>query len=132
MEQDYRMLAYAPYAIAAWHELLGRISNITPDYPRAHYEFRLKTAVHQEVLASFKQSIPPLMRITFMTNVVISELIPLLMRIISPDLRPVNSQLIRREERDVMMRVVTIMIELGLSFKLDKAEDGQSTYVLDP
>ncbi|KAG0140419.1 hypothetical protein CROQUDRAFT_136699 [Cronartium quercuum f. sp. fusiforme G11] len=131
-EQIYGLTGYLPYTIAAWRELLGRITNIAPDYPKIDYEMFQKQVAYKEVADSFKQTMPPLMRVSFLTDVVITELIPLLMRIVSPDLRPVNSQLIRREERDVMMRVVTIMIELGLSFKLDKAEDGQSTFVLDP
>lgn len=92
----------------------------------------LKTKAHEEVIASFKLSMPPLLKVSFMTDVMICELIPLLMRIISPDLRPVNSQLIRRAERDVMMRVVTLMTELRLKFLQDKGEDGQLTFVLDP
>ncbi|KAH9814323.1 P-loop containing nucleoside triphosphate hydrolase protein [Melampsora americana] len=131
-ENSHGMTSYLQYAIAAWRELMGKISNTAPDYPRIDYEMHLKTAAHQEFLGSFKQAMPPLMRVSFMTEAVISELIPLLMRIISPDLRPVNSQLIRREERDVMMRVVNIMLDLGLNLIQDKGEDGQLTFVLDP
>ncbi|EGG05240.1 uncharacterized protein MELLADRAFT_36957 [Melampsora larici-populina 98AG31] len=131
-EQSYSMTFYFPFVIAAWRELMGKISNTAPEYPRIDYEMSLKTAAHQEFLASFRQAMPPLMRVSFMTEVVISELIPHLMRIISPDLRPVNSQLIRREERDVMMRVVNIMLDLGLKLIHDKGEDGQLSFVLDP
>lgn len=131
-EQSYGLNSYFPYAIAPWRELMGKISNTAPEYPRVDYEMYLKQAAHQEFLGSFKQAMSPLMRVSFMTDAVIIELIPLLMRIISPDLRPVNSQLIRREERDVMMRVVNIMLDLGLKLLQDKGEDGQLSFVLDP
>ncbi|KAF7974845.1 hypothetical protein HWV62_11223 [Athelia sp. TMB] len=53
-------------------------------------------------------------------------------RIISPPLRPVNSQVVRPEERELMSRLVGIMVALDLRFVQEKAEDGQLVYRLDP
>jgi chromosome transmission fidelity protein 18 len=72
-------------------------------------------------------------------------------RIISPPLRPVcnlrdpkilcsdrwvtwqvNSQVVRPEERELLSRLVDIMVALQLRFVQEKAEDGQLVYRLDP
>jgi len=66
------------------------------------------------------------------TPVLQLEFAPLLNRIISPPLRPVNRQIIRAEERTVLSRLVSIMIALDLQFVLERNEDGQLVYRLEP
>ncbi|KAG5221162.1 P-loop containing nucleoside triphosphate hydrolase protein [Salix suchowensis] len=69
----------------------------------------------------------------FMTSPVLeTEFAPYLNRIISPPLRPVNSQIVRPEERTLLTRLISIMASLELRFMQERAEDGQLTYRLDP
>ena len=82
---------------------------------------------------------------------IVGELLPMLNRIIAPELKPVgsffcycgyscsyklhkqvNSQLIKAEERGTLLKLVHQMLTLGLSFVQDKTEDGQLMYKLDP
>lgn len=84
---------------------------------------------------------------------IISELLPFLNRIISPDLKPVrssllpflsvysfecncypqvNSQLIKTDERLVMLKLINRLLLMKLSFIQDKNEEGQLSYKLDP
>ena len=60
------------------------------------------------------------------------ELAPYLNRIISPPLRPVNSQVIRPAERALLARLVGVMANLELRFVQEKTEEGQLVYRLDP
>ncbi|KAH7911420.1 hypothetical protein BJ138DRAFT_925875 [Hygrophoropsis aurantiaca] len=60
------------------------------------------------------------------------EFAPFINRIISPPLRPVNSQVIKPTERALLLRLVEIMVALELRFIQEKAEDGQLVYRLDP
>ncbi|KAJ4487676.1 P-loop containing nucleoside triphosphate hydrolase protein [Lentinula aciculospora] len=60
------------------------------------------------------------------------ECAPYLNRIISPQLRPVNGQHMRVDERPLMTRLVDIMSNLEIRFIQERAEDGQLTYRLDP
>ncbi|KAJ3782143.1 P-loop containing nucleoside triphosphate hydrolase protein [Lentinula aff. detonsa] len=60
------------------------------------------------------------------------EFAPFINRIISPQLRPINGQHMRADERPLMTRVVDIMSNLELRFVQERAEDGQLTYRLDP
>ena len=54
------------------------------------------------------------------------------MRLISPPMRPVNRQIIKAEEKEVLDRVVQIMVSTGLRYEQDKAEDGGLFYRLEP
>ncbi|KAF5373912.1 hypothetical protein D9758_000776 [Tetrapyrgos nigripes] len=60
------------------------------------------------------------------------EFAPYINRIINPPLRPVNSQIVRPEERAVMSRLVDIMSTLELRFVQERSDDGQLSYRLDP
>ena len=81
------------------------------------------------------------------------EFAPYINRIISPPLRPVrifswsvatfglsdgqtifqvNSQVVRPEERELLSRLVNIMVALELRFVQEREEDGQLVYRLDP
>ncbi|KAJ3773940.1 P-loop containing nucleoside triphosphate hydrolase protein [Lentinula raphanica] len=60
------------------------------------------------------------------------EFAPYINRIISPQLRPINGQHMRADERPLMTRVVNIMSNLELRFVQERADDGQLTYRLDP
>jgi chromosome transmission fidelity protein 18 len=60
------------------------------------------------------------------------EFAPLINRIISPPLRPVNSQVIKPQEKALLNRLVDVMVSLELRFVQEKADDGQLVYRLDP
>lgn len=60
------------------------------------------------------------------------EIAPYINRIISPPLRPVNSQVIRPAEKALLSRLVNIMATLELRFVQERQEDGQLVYRLDP
>lgn len=44
----------------------------------------------------------------------------------------VNSQVIKPQERALLLRLVEIMVSFELRFVQEKAEDGQNVYRLDP
>ena len=60
------------------------------------------------------------------------EVAPYLNRIISPPLRPVNSQVIRPAEKALLARLVGVMANLELRFVQERMEEGQLVYRLDP
>ncbi|KAF8749410.1 P-loop containing nucleoside triphosphate hydrolase protein [Rhizoctonia solani] len=60
------------------------------------------------------------------------EFLPLVNRIINPPLKPLNSQIVRTQERLILKRLVEIMAALELRYIQDKNEDGQPIYRLEP
>lgn len=131
-DQSYEMLGYVPYSIVPFYELFANVTNKAPEYPRIDYEMYLKRTAHQEIADAFKQGLPVLVRDSFTSQNVICELMPLTMRIVSPDMKPVNSQLIRHDERAVLEGLVKLMLAMNLRFVQDKTEEGQLVFKLEP
>jgi len=126
----------------------------------------LQRTAHQEVAEAFTQNMPHHLKTLFTGTNVIAELLPLLNRIVAPDLKPVrpvsldqllastetvlrvdgssscgsrsssasqvNSQVVKNDERARLLRLVNTMITTKLAFVLDKSEDGQLSFKLDP
>ena len=133
-----------PYAIVPWYPLFAHVANRRLDWPKADYEVRgvegcrltrqayLARAAHQEIAETFHRSLPMSLSPSFTATTVTAELIPLMIRILSPDLRPVNSQLVRADERATLAKLMHVMTTLKLGFVLDKNEDGKLSYKLEP
>lgn len=130
--QDYDMLPYMPYMLAPWHRLFAHVANQKLEWPKADYEAYLKRSAHQEIAETVQKALPMSLSPSFSATSVVTELAPYLIRILSPDLRPVNSQLVRADEKLALAKLMHIMTTLKLTFVLDKNEDGQLSYKLEP
>ncbi|GAA5862595.1 hypothetical protein JCM8547_002120 [Rhodosporidiobolus lusitaniae] len=131
-EREYELLAYVPYAFAPWYHLFSSATPKPVENPKTDYEMYLKRTAHQEVADAFVFNIPYSLRAMFTGTNVVAELLPLLNRIVSPDLKPVSSTVVKNDERRQLMRLVNTMITTNMAFVLDKAEDGQLSYKIDP
>ncbi|BGP29547.1 Chromosome transmission fidelity protein 18 [Rhodotorula toruloides] len=131
-EREYELLAYVPYSFVAWYPLFSSQVPRPVDLPKTDYEMYLKRIAHQEVADAFAASVPQNLKTLFSGPNIVAELLPLLNRIVAPDLKPVNSQVVKNEERARLMRLVNTMISTKLAFVLDKSEDGQLSFKLDP
>ena len=92
----------------------------------------LQRTAHDEIATTFSQNLPLSLASMFTGTTVVSELLPLFNRIVAPELRPINSQVVKNEERVRMMRTVYAMISTKTSFVMDKNEEGQLSYKLEP
>ncbi|GAA5979308.1 hypothetical protein JCM10908_002874 [Rhodotorula pacifica] len=122
-EREYELLAYVPFAFVAWYPLFSS------QIPNPMY---LQRQAHQEVADAFAGSITQNLKALFTGTNVVTELLPLLNRVVAPDLKPVNSQIVKTDEKARLTRLVNTMITTKLTFALDKSEDGQLSYKLDP
>nr|KIR83479.1 chromosome transmission fidelity protein 18 [Cryptococcus tetragattii IND107] len=133
-EQGWELLGYIPWGVGAWYPHLASQGNSSKptDYPKADYEAYQTRSSNEEVARAFMNVLPPILRSMFITNTTLTELIPFLMRIISPPLKPVNANIVKPAEKAVLQRLVELMIPLGLTFYKEKAENGQPTMRLEP
>ncbi|KAF8590060.1 P-loop containing nucleoside triphosphate hydrolase protein [Ramaria rubella] len=141
-EREYALMPYLPYTLVPFFPLFAERGGPRVERPKADWECYTITRTNEEIYnsiskargagnnSSLKNGID--YRHLTMGAVLKLEFIPLLNRIISPPLRPVNSQLVRPEERALMKRLVDIMVSLELKFIQEKAEDGSLVYRLDP
>ncbi|KAI8369318.1 P-loop containing nucleoside triphosphate hydrolase protein [Radiomyces spectabilis] len=133
-KHEYGFYGYLPLPIVNFHRFFaGSVSQEhRVEYPRVDYEVFATKNQYENLISIFLAGIPPASRRFFNKDMVANELIPRLLRIVSPEVRPVNKQLIKPEEKATLARLVEVMIEFGLTFLQEKLDDGQFVYKLEP
>lgn len=126
------MWSYLPWSFVGWKYLFANTGNALPEYPRIDYQNHLKRTAFDEVTADLIASLPATTRSHFNTLSTVTELGPSLVTLLSPDVKLINSQLVRQEERSTLSSVVNIMQHCNLNFVMDKNEQAQSYYRLEP
>ncbi|KAI0950042.1 hypothetical protein AcV7_008629 [Taiwanofungus camphoratus] len=138
-EREYALMQYLPYPLVAFYPLFQERGTPRVERPKADWENHVRTKVNEEIYKSLARCLRVAaarhggdFRHLASDQILQLEFASFINRIISPPLRPVNSQVIRPGERAVLSRLVNIMVALELRFVQEKAEDGQLVYRLDP
>ncbi|KAI0006203.1 P-loop containing nucleoside triphosphate hydrolase protein [Russula compacta] len=138
-EREYNVLQYLPYSLVSFFPLFQERGGPRVERPKADWEWHVKTRANEEIYKSLARAVRTgnarlagHFRGLVSEPVLTLEFAPLLNRIISPPIRPVNSQVIRPEEKAMLSRLVNIMVSLELRYVQERAEDGQLMYKLDP
>ncbi|KAL0097434.1 hypothetical protein J3Q64DRAFT_1060365 [Phycomyces blakesleeanus] len=133
-QHEYGLYGYMAYPAVNFHRFFAgsTVQKHRVEYPRMDYEAFVAKKTYENLFSVFMAGIHPSQQRFMNRNSVIMDLIPRLMRIISPEIRPVNKQVIRPAEKIVLAKVTDMMIEYGLTFVQDKTEEGHLVYKLDP
>ncbi|KAI0672750.1 P-loop containing nucleoside triphosphate hydrolase protein [Trametes maxima] len=138
-DREYSLMPYLSYPLVAFYPLFQEHGIQKPERPKADWEHYMQTKTNKEIYSSLAACIRVASSRSggdwrhFMNEPLLQlEIAPYINRIISPPLRPVNSQVIRPAEKALLARLVDIMATLELRFVQDKTEDGQLVYRLDP
>ncbi|KAF9792105.1 P-loop containing nucleoside triphosphate hydrolase protein [Thelephora terrestris] len=138
-EREYGLMNYLPYMIVPFYPLFQERGAQKVERPKMDWENYTKTKAHEEIYKSLSKCLRSAcarevgcFRHLLNEQILQLELSPYINRILSPPLRPINSQIIKPEERAVLNRLVDLMVALDLRFVQDKAEDGSLIYRLDP
>lgn len=135
---DFSLHQYLSYTLVPFYPLFQERGGERVERNQADWEHTQLTRTNEEIYKSFSGFLRTAVRHgghyrhLVSTPILHMEFAPLINRIISPPLRPVNSQIIRPEERALMKRLVHIMASLELRFVQERAEDGVLSYRLDP
>ncbi|KAF7322486.1 AAA domain-containing protein [Mycena chlorophos] len=135
---DFALSPYVSYTLVPFYPLF-KDRNTRVERSQVDWEHNLRTRANEEIYKTLARGLRTAStrhggdyRHLCSAPVLQLEFAPFINRIISPPLRPVNSQVIRPEERALLARLVNIMATLELQFFQDRAEDGTLTYRLDP
>ena len=97
------------------------------------------TEVHQKVeqnkniLASLVQEMSPTARVFCTNTALVRELLPAILSVIQPNIRPVNTQLFSAREKAELENVVAVHVAYNLTYQQEKdPETGQYVYRMDP
>lgn len=137
---DFALLPYLPFTLVPFYSLFQARDSERIERNYSDWEYHQLTKSNEEIYVSFARCVRNATirqeggayRHLINAPILQLEFTPFINRIISPPLRPVNSQVIRAEERQLLARLVEIMAALELRFILDRGEDGQLSYGLDP
>ncbi|KAJ7157004.1 P-loop containing nucleoside triphosphate hydrolase protein [Mycena crocata] len=136
---DFALIQYLPYTLVPFYPLFKERGGQRVERNQADWEALVRTRANEEIYKSLSRCLQTAStrrggdyRHLVSRPVLQLEFAPYINRIISPPLRPVNSQVIKPEERAVLTRLVDIMSTLELQFFQERAEDGQLSYRLDP
>ncbi|OJA12544.1 hypothetical protein AZE42_08143 [Rhizopogon vesiculosus] len=135
---DFALHKYLSYFLVPFHPLFRERGGKRVERDSTDWENLQLTRANEEIYKSLSNGIRSAGRTAGASRHLITgqvlqlEFVPYINRIISPPLRPVNSQVIKAQEKALLTRLVEIMVSFELRFVQEKAEDGQLVYRLDP
>ncbi|CAG9774025.1 unnamed protein product [Ceutorhynchus assimilis] len=122
--QNYSLTGYLNFAFAIWHFAFAQPQKVQLKYPSASYEFRTKQTHQKGIVAEVLRGMPPYIRCYNAALPLVLDVLPLVLRIISPALRPVNLHLYTQEERANLLEAASIMADYNLNYIQERRTDG--------
>ncbi|XP_015279552.1 PREDICTED: chromosome transmission fidelity protein 18 homolog [Gekko japonicus] len=130
--QNFQLMRYLPFLPVAFH-LLFAASNIPRlAYPNSQNEALAKLTQVQNLVASMLSGVAPNSRSRLGPQSLVLEALCLLLDILSPKLRPVNTQLYSQKEKQQLSELIGTMLAYNLTYLQERTPDGQYVYKLDP
>ncbi|KAL1497907.1 hypothetical protein ABEB36_008789 [Hypothenemus hampei] len=131
-DQNYSLTGYLNYAFVIWHFVFASVQKPKISYPSIGYEYRMKDIRHKAIIAEQLRGMAVNVRCYQSALPLILDVIPLLLRIISPSFRPVSQHLYTEEERTNLQRVAGIMADYNLNYIQERNTDGTYDFKLEP
>ncbi|KAG8448152.1 hypothetical protein GDO86_015300 [Hymenochirus boettgeri] len=130
--QNFQLMRYLPFLPVAFH-LLFAASNVPRiAYPNSHYEAQSKLNLLQNLLNTMLSEISPAIRSRIGAQSLVLDALCLLLDVISPKLRPVNTQLFSTKEKQQLSELINTMLAYNLTYHQERTLEGQYVYKLDP
>uniref|UniRef100_A0A8C4QKU7 CTF18, chromosome transmission fidelity factor 18 homolog (S. cerevisiae) n=1 Tax=Eptatretus burgeri TaxID=7764 RepID=A0A8C4QKU7_EPTBU len=130
--QAYTMLRYMPMASIALHMLLAATRAPRLNYPAAHSELLARTARTLALTDAVMGEARSTVRCYTNGRQLLLDSMSLMLDILSPRLRPVNTQLYSTQEKRQLQQLVHTMVSYNLSYQQERTPDGNYLYVLEP
>lgn len=130
--QIYSLMSYFPYLAVVYHLICSTPKLQRISYPAKYNNAKSNTVKHYETLCSLIEGTRPLNRMFVSPLILNLDLLPFLQIIISPTLRPINTQLYSSREKEILLDLVNTMISYNLSYKQVYQPSGQYVYSFSP
>ncbi|XP_068100264.1 chromosome transmission fidelity protein 18 homolog [Hyperolius riggenbachi] len=130
--QNFQLMRYLPFLPVAFHLYFAANNIPRIAYPNSHYEALSKTSQMQNLLSAMVSEIPPAIRTRVSPQSLVLDALCLLLDVISPKLRPVNTQLYSVKEKQQLADLINTMLAYNLTYHQERTMDGQYVYKLDP
>uniref|UniRef100_A0A670XTS4 Chromosome transmission fidelity protein 18 homolog n=1 Tax=Pseudonaja textilis TaxID=8673 RepID=A0A670XTS4_PSETE len=130
--QSFQLMRYLPFLPVSFHLLFAASSIPRLTYPHSQHEALSKLTQMHHLVDSMISGIAPNSRSRVRPQSFILEALCLLLEIISPKLRPVNTQLYSQKEKEQLSQLINIMLTYNLTYHQERTPEGQYIYRLDP
>ncbi|BFZ03156.1 hypothetical protein BsWGS_06195 [Bradybaena similaris] len=130
--QDYSVMKFNSFLPVVFHFLYASYSPSRIQFPHMQTEAHQKLLKAKNLLATMITDMAPIVRKFNNPQSLVLDLLPPLLDILQPTLRPVNTQLYSSREKEELSSVVRIMIAYNMTYHQEKTPDGQYVYSLDP
>jgi chromosome transmission fidelity protein 18 len=131
--QHFELQRYLAYPIINYHRLYA--STVAPkiEYPRSFYTVDSVSKQVQTLAKSFWSGMTVYNQSVWSkVNDVILELAPFLLYIITPDFKPMNIQVLKKAERQILDRLVEILVSFGLHLVKETTDANTTAFALEP
>uniref|UniRef100_A0A0P4W9U3 AAA+ ATPase domain-containing protein n=1 Tax=Scylla olivacea TaxID=85551 RepID=A0A0P4W9U3_SCYOL len=130
--QSWTLMAYLPFACVSHHLRFASLSWPNIQFPTCMAEMQQKLTKNQNLLSSMVSEMSPSNRAFTGNTQLVCDVLPFLIHIIQPTLRPVSTQLYSKEEQQELANLVDTMIGYNLTYIQEKDVNGLYSFKLDP
>ncbi|XP_040212386.1 chromosome transmission fidelity protein 18 homolog isoform X3 [Rana temporaria] len=130
--QNFQLMKYLPFLPVAFHLFFAANNIPRISYPSSHYEALSKLNQMQNILTAMISEISPHIRSRVGPQALVLDALCLLLDVISPKMRPVNTQLYSMKEKQQLADLINTMLAYNLTYHQERTVDGQYIYKLDP
>lgn len=130
--QNYSLYPYLPYVAPAFHKVFSVVPYTKMVFQNSFLEARSKQMQLSNILSSLTAEWPAQMRCFLTETTLLRDVLPWLLCIVQPVLRPVNAQLFSKEERQQLQQVIAVMSSFAITYQQTRNADGVYQYALEP
>lgn len=130
--QNYSLYPYLPFIAPAFHRVFSVVPYTKMVFQNSFLEARAKKTQMHNILVSLIAELSPQSRCFVTETTLLRDVLPWLLCIVQPAIRPVNTQLFSKEERQQLQQVIAVMSSLSITYQQTRNADGVYQYNLEP
>lgn len=131
--QTWSLMGHFAYPLVAMHLLFATSNKQRVNFPTQRTDANAKLLRSENVLASMVGEMSPVSRVFSSNTVLVREMLPAILSVVQPTLRPVNTHLFSAREKAELANVVNIHIAFNITYQQERSlETGQYEYRMDP
>ncbi|XP_068151463.1 chromosome transmission fidelity protein 18 homolog [Drosophila tropicalis] len=131
-QQNYSVYPYLQHGFVMWHLLFATLAWPKIGFPMRGFEFQQKTQNQRNIYQAFRKGVSSTSLGVGQGNVLLLDTVPMLKRILSPQLRSVAVQLLSPKEQYDLRHTIEVMVDLGLTFMQVKSAEGHYVFQTEP
>ncbi|GAB0095372.1 chromosome transmission fidelity protein 18 homolog [Sergentomyia squamirostris] len=131
-QQNYVIYPYLAYPFALWHSLLASLQRANITFPTKGFEASQKLQTHRMLMIALRKGLGSSVRGIGDGSVALLDALPLVRRVLSPNIRSVSLQLLTPKEKSDLQHAIEVMADLGVKFMQVKGADGAFKYQMEP